>query len=80
MESNFNDSRILYRDRLAHNVRRIRERQNTTQRQLADDIGSPVSQVWVIEHARHNVTFDMLIKVAVGLGVELSDLFGPITE
>lgn len=74
------DDFTLYRARLAHNVRRFRELQRLTQRQLAEDIGSPVSQVWTIEHGRHNVQFDMLIKIAAGLKVDIRDLLGPITE
>lgn len=74
------DDFAQYRARLAHNVRRFRELQRLTQRQLAEDVGSPVSQVWTIEHGRHNVRLDTLIKIAAGLKVDIRDLFGPITE
>lgn len=69
-----------YRAVLAYNVRRLRELRRVTQRQLAEDIGTPLSQVWAVEHARQNIRLDTLVKIAVGLGVDVRILFDPPSE
>jgi transcriptional regulator with XRE-family HTH domain len=56
---------------LAKAVRRRREAQHLTQKQLAERIGSSQPRVAMLERAAPDVTFDLILKALAAVGVRL---------
>lgn len=60
--------------KLGKNIKKIRERQNLTQQQLADKIGKGLNFVGKIEIAFSKPSLNTLIDIASALKVDVSDL------
>jgi len=60
---------------VAWNVRRIRVERGIPQEQLAYDAGIDRSYMGRIEQKKENPTIDLLGRIAVTLGIHLSELF-----
>lgn len=65
------DRKELFGERM----RSLREARNWTQDHLAEEMGISTQYVSGIERGKENPTFDMLVKFADGLGVEMWELF-----
>jgi transcriptional regulator with XRE-family HTH domain len=59
---------------LGIHVRKLREKKNMSQQDLANDSGIPKSQVARIERAKVNTTVKTLIKIANALQIEPKEL------
>lgn len=59
---------------LARGLRRERERQGLTQRDVADRIGSSQSRVAKMEAADSSVSIDLLMRSLLALGADREDL------
>lgn len=57
---------------LGEHVRKVREAHDMPQVQLAKNIGMEPTNLAKIERGTRNVTIDTLVRIADGLGVELS--------
>ncbi|WP_128931958.1 helix-turn-helix domain-containing protein [Bradyrhizobium zhanjiangense] len=60
---------------VAWNVRRIRVERGIPQEQLAYDAGIDRSYMGRIEQKKENPTIDLLDRIAMTLGIHLSELF-----
>lgn len=61
--------------KLGKRIRTLREKRGLTQEALAEKSETSSQYISALERGLKNVTFDMLEKVANGLGVELITLF-----
>ncbi len=68
---------VRLQNRLAANLRRIRNRQGLTQEEAAHQIGISTRLLQRIEGAETNVTLVTISRVAVGLGVDAAQLLAP---
>lgn len=73
-ETDSKDIDPYLRRRLAENVRRLRLAKRTSQELLSVDCGFHRTYVSQIERAVTNVTIDNLQRLALGLGVDPSEL------
>jgi transcriptional regulator with XRE-family HTH domain len=55
-------------------IRKRREAMEVTQEGFADSIGMHRAYYWNIEHGRRNMSLKIMLKVAAGLKVKLSEL------
>lgn len=62
------------RQRLAANIRHIRSQQKLSQEGLADLVGLHRTYVGSVERSERNVSLDNIEKLAVTLGVDITDL------
>jgi transcriptional regulator with XRE-family HTH domain len=62
--------------RLGAVIRACRETTNLSQDRFADQIDMHRAYYSAIERGEKNMTLDTLLRVAEGLGVKVSDLFG----
>ena len=60
--------------RLAENVRRLRDEKGWTQNRLAIEAQMHHNQISSVERARSNVRIDIVEKLAVALGVSMGSL------
>ncbi len=72
------DERIA--DRLAKNIRGLRERRGLTQQQISEVAGVPRATWATLESGVSNPTLAVLIKVADALQIRLEELIGPPQE
>jgi transcriptional regulator with XRE-family HTH domain len=63
------------RDLLARRIKELRLASEMSQRALADEAGIRQALVSQIERGEANVTLDSLLKIAIALNVEFTDLF-----
>ena len=63
------------REKLAINLRRLREERGLSQEESAECANRHRTYVSMIERQTRNPTVDVLEKICVALGVELGDLF-----
>lgn len=63
------------RDRVAYNLRRIRNAQQMSQEQLALNAAIDRSYVSLLESGKYSASVTMLNKLAVALGVDIVDFF-----
>ena len=61
--------------RLGRNVQHFRRLRALSQEALAELAGSSLKQIGRVERGEVNVTVDVLIRIAVSLRVNISDLF-----
>ena len=59
---------------LGRAVRRLRERQNMGERELARTVGLTPRRLAAIEAGRHDPSYDVLLALARGLRVQASEL------
>ena len=62
------------RQRLATNIRHLRSQQKLSQEGLADLVGLHRTYVGSVERSERNVSLDNIEKLAVTLGVDITDL------
>ena len=62
--------------RLGRAVRSLREQQSLTAQDLAEAVGAPTARIDELEEGRLDPDFELLLRLADGLGVRLSTLFG----
>jgi len=60
---------------VSRNVRRLRFEAGLSAREVAERGGMPLRSLQRIEAGRANVTFDTLAELALGLGVDVEELF-----
>jgi transcriptional regulator with XRE-family HTH domain len=58
----------------------LRERAGLTQAEVAERIGTTVSNYQRIEHGLQNVTLETMARVANAIGVAMVEFFGPPRE
>lgn len=63
-----------YRAAFGEQVRRLRERTGVSQEDLAHAIGMSRRYMSGVERGEANPTLDQILRIAVGLGVEVGDL------
>lgn len=63
--------------RFAHRLREAREQVGLTQAEVSKRTGVPRPTISDIENGKHNVTVDMMDKLANAIGRSLSDLLMP---
>ena len=63
------------RDRVAYNLRRIRNAQQMSQEQLALNAAIDRSYVSLLESGKYSASVTMLNKLAVALGVDIVEFF-----
>ncbi|MFB9268033.1 helix-turn-helix domain-containing protein [Bradyrhizobium erythrophlei] len=73
----FDRNQEQLRDLLARKVRELRLASEMSQRDLADEAGIRQALISQIERGEANVTLDSLLKIAIALNVEFTDLFEP---
>lgn len=66
------------REQLGRRIETLRRDQGLTQEKLGDMVGLDRTYILSIEHGRRNVGLDNLVKIAIGLGVTLPELFDDI--
>lgn len=66
------------REQLGRRIGTLRRDQGLTQEKLGDMVGLDRTYILSIEHGRRNVGLDNLVKIAIGLGVTLPELFDDI--
>lgn len=70
-----------YRVKVGQRIRDLRERQNEEQKRsqigLADAVNMSPRHLGGIERGQSNVTLDVLVRLADGLGVEPAELLPP---
>jgi transcriptional regulator with XRE-family HTH domain len=59
---------------LGIHIRQLREKNNISQQELANDCGIPKTQIGRIERAEINTTIRTLIKIANALNIEPKEL------
>ncbi len=68
----------LKADLLALKLKEERKRQHVTQEELGNRLGVKKSYISSIENARHNVSLDVLQKIAYALGVGIDYTLYPL--
>jgi transcriptional regulator with XRE-family HTH domain len=63
------------RERIGLKIKNLREEQGLSLRRLAFMVGMDHGYLCVIEKGQANATITSYAKIAIGLGVELKDLF-----
>lgn len=58
-------------------LRRLRKIRGMTLKQVADACGLAISTLSRVERGQMSPTYDKLLQISRGLGVDLSELFGP---
>lgn len=66
------------REQLGRRIGTLRRDQGLTQEKLGNMVGLDRTYILSIEHGRRNVGLDNLVKIAIGLGVTLPELFDGI--
>lgn len=61
-------------------LRRLRNREGWTLKQMSERTGIPVSTLSKIEHNRLTLTYDKLLQLAQRLGLRMSELFAESSE
>ena len=69
------ETSMLAKRAIAFNIRRLRKERKITQTDFAEMVGVCRSYLSQIEHAKMNVSIDVLVKIADGLNVPLVALF-----
>lgn len=72
---NRDDSSTFVRRQVGKNVEAIRSSRDVSQSLLAKMIGVDRSHINRLENARNNVSLDILVKIADGLDVPITDFF-----
>jgi transcriptional regulator with XRE-family HTH domain len=65
-------------DHVAKRIVELRVQAGMTQAQVAERVGSTVSNYQRIEHGLQNVTVRMMVRVAGAIGVRTAELFEPL--
>ena len=60
---------------LGKRIAELRSKKGLTQEQLAELVGYSTNHISKLELARTNPSFELLIKIAAALNIELKDLF-----
>lgn len=60
--------------KLGAKIRMLREKQGLSQRKFALMVDTNQTHLWQIETGRTNIGFDLLCRIADGLGVQVRDL------
>lgn len=70
-----NISEQTYLQKLGTNIRKLREKRNLSQFDLASDCNIPKVQIGRIERAEINTTVKTLLKISKALNIHVKDLF-----
>ena len=66
-----------YRAKVGARLRELREASKRSQIELADAVDKSPRHLGGVERGKNNVTLDVLVRLADGLGVEPADLMPP---
>jgi HTH-type transcriptional regulator / antitoxin HipB len=66
------------KDHVGRRIAELRERAGLTQADVAETIGTTVSNLQRIEYGTQNVTLETLVKVANALGVKVADFLAEV--
>lgn len=69
-----------YRAAFGAHVRLIREERGVSQHDLADQVDMSPRHYGGIERGQANVTLDLLVRLAAGLGVEPAEMMPKLAE
>ena len=70
-----NDANNLIKHVIGFNIKRLRRRGGQSQQKFADMVGMNRTYLSLLENGKMNASVEMLVKIADGLDVPLTDLF-----
>lgn len=67
-------------DHVARRIGELRTHAGLTQAEVAERIGTTVSNYQRIEHGLQNLTIEIMVRVAGAIGVRTTELFKPLKK